>query len=119
MQKEFSLELPRRLKELRSTRSQAKMAKELSINQQTYARWELGDRQPKLQDLCAIALHFGVTADWLLGLKKDNGSETNTDWKEKYLGADQQLLRVNKALGFILKGTNELQSIIEGRKDHE
>ena len=112
MQKKIKLGLPQRLKELRSERSQVEMAKELCVNQQTYARWELGDRQPKLQDLCAIALHFGVTADWLLGLDEVT-SEDSTNWKEKYLGARQQLSRVNKALGFILKGAGELQSILE------
>lgn len=54
------------------------MAKKLNINQQTYARWELGDRQPKLQDLCAIALHFGVSADWLLGLSDTMSGNANT-----------------------------------------
>ena len=117
MQKTFTLGLPHRLKELRSGRSQADMAKELHVNQQTYARWELGDRQPKLQDLCAIALHFGVTSDWLLGLDEVS-PENSTNWKEKYLGATHQLSRVNKALDFILKGAGELQSILEdgGRK---
>jgi len=56
------------LKELRGNKTQAAIASELKTNQQTYARWELGDRQPKLQDLASIALHFGVSSDWLLGL---------------------------------------------------
>jgi transcriptional regulator with XRE-family HTH domain len=60
-----------RLKDLRGSKTQAAIASELNTNQQTYARWELGDRQPKLQDLASIALHFGVTTDWLLGLSRD------------------------------------------------
>ena len=77
MQKTFNLILPLRLKALRSTQTQADMARNLQINQQTYARWELGDRQPKLQDLCKIALHFGVSTDWLLGIPEKQGHSIN------------------------------------------
>ena len=44
------------------------MAAELGIPQQTYANWESGARQPKLNDLRELALHFEVSADFLLGL---------------------------------------------------
>ncbi len=68
MQTKFSVLLPSRLKALRGKKTQSAIAREIGINQQTYARWELGDRQPKLQDLSNIALHFGVSIDWLLGI---------------------------------------------------
>jgi transcriptional regulator with XRE-family HTH domain len=67
---ETEISFSSRLKELRGSRTQVAIAKELNVNQQTYARWELGDRQPKLQDLASIALHFGVSTDWLLGTSK-------------------------------------------------
>ena len=66
--REIKIGLPKRLAELRGNTSQAAFAKSLGVLQQTYARWELGDRQPKLQDLAALASQFGVTTDWLLGL---------------------------------------------------
>lgn len=75
-----------RLKELRANRTQSEMARSLGINQQTYARWEIGDRQPKLQDLCALCLHFGVTADWILGLAEKT-VYTSSD-KEKLFAAE-------------------------------
>lgn len=112
MQNNFVLQLSSRLKLLRACRTQAEMAKELGVNQQTYARWELGDRQPKLQDLCEIVLHFGVSADWLLGIKETSHMDT-TDWHAKYQDTSQQLSRINKALGYILKGAHELQVILE------
>jgi transcriptional regulator with XRE-family HTH domain len=65
---ETEISFSHRLKELRGSKTQSAIAAELQVNQQTYARWELGDRQPKLQDLASIALHFGVSADWLLGV---------------------------------------------------
>lgn len=107
-----------KLRDLRGTQSQAAIAAVFGIAQQTYGGWEKDQRKPDLTELCSICVHYAVSADWLLGLKEGHGVETNTDWQEKYLGAAQQLLRVNKALGFILKGANELQSILEdgGRK---
>lgn len=56
------------LKGLRGVRSQSQIARELGVPQQTYANWENGSRQPKLDDLRKIALHFEVSADFLLGL---------------------------------------------------
>lgn len=73
----FTPLLPTRLRELRGPKTQVDMAKELRVNQQTYARWELGDRQPKLNDLCTLSLHFGVSADWLLGLDDNRGTPAN------------------------------------------
>lgn len=68
MQTNFDVALPQRLKELRGDKTQDEIASLLGVKQQTYAHWELGRRQPKLNDLCLVALHFGVSADWLLGL---------------------------------------------------
>jgi transcriptional regulator with XRE-family HTH domain len=103
-----------RLKELRGAKTQATIAGELKTNQQTYARWELGDRQPKLQDLASIALHFGVTTDWLLGLsEKENvgssGSKQIADLKHKLAAA-------NEALEHILQGASKLRNAIKGER---
>lgn len=72
---ETEISFSSRLRELRGSKTQAVIANELNTNQQTYARWELGDRQPKLQDLASIALHFGVTSDWLLGISPASNSK--------------------------------------------
>jgi transcriptional regulator with XRE-family HTH domain len=97
MQNNLTLDFPRRLRELRSVKSQALIAKELGVNQQTYARWELGDRQPKLQDLCAIALHFNVTADWLLGVSDKHSTN------ERAAAAESKLAAVKKSLIALVK----------------
>jgi transcriptional regulator with XRE-family HTH domain len=57
-----------RLKTLRGSRSQAEFANEMGIKQQTYANWENGQREPDIEKLLKIALHNGVTSDYLLGL---------------------------------------------------
>ena len=44
------------------------MAEKIGIPQQTYAGWEVGNRQPKLDKLAEVALQFAVSLDWLLGL---------------------------------------------------
>jgi transcriptional regulator with XRE-family HTH domain len=103
-----------RLKSLRGGLSQSVFAAQLNVKQTTYSAWERGRMEPTASMIVLICSRLNISADWLLGITDTRGgTETNTAWQEKYLGAAQQLSRVNKALGFILKGTNELQSIIE------
>lgn len=68
MKKNFQSILGPRLKGLRGVVSQSQMASSLGVPQQTYANWELGIRQPKLDDLGALSLQLGVSTDYLLGL---------------------------------------------------
>lgn len=63
-----------RLKELRGEEPQAKFAASLELPQQTYSRYESGKSEPPLALLKRIALRFGVSADWLLGLADGNGA---------------------------------------------
>lgn len=60
-----------RLKELRESRrlTQSNLAKELKYTQTTIAKWESGDRTPKINDIVALAKFFGVTTDYLLGVE--------------------------------------------------
>ena len=102
--------LPDRLKALRGERTQLVVAKELRINQQTYARWELGDRQPKLQDLAGIALHYGVTTDWLLGLVTDDGkpAKSNTTLSEKIGRLKKDATEISNGVGQLLNSIDKI-----------
>jgi transcriptional regulator with XRE-family HTH domain len=63
----FSKYFGERLKALRRGRSQASFARLLGIpNQQTYARYEAGERIPKASVLNQMAGALGVTVDELL-----------------------------------------------------
>ena len=58
-----------RLRMLRGTRSQAEMAAFVGMNgQASWAQWEIGARQPKLDMFAHLCKRLGVTADWLLGI---------------------------------------------------
>ena len=60
----------KRLKELRTQQdlSQHDIAEKLHIKQQSYSRYELATGEPSLATLREIAIFFGVTTDYLLGL---------------------------------------------------
>lgn len=61
----------KRIKELREKagENQEQLAKALgAANRETIARWESGTRDLKRQHIIAIAKHFNVTTDYLLGL---------------------------------------------------
>lgn len=63
------------LKELREDKkvklSQAQVGAECGISQRKLSFIEKGVTEPNLQDLRALCLYYGVSADYLLGLPKD------------------------------------------------
>ena len=64
--------LDKRLKELRLERglTQKEFAGKLGLNAVTYLHYEKGQREPPLALLAEIAVFYGVSVDYLLGLKE-------------------------------------------------
>lgn len=58
---------PARLKMLRGDAKQAVFARKLGIPQNSYHRYEAGERVPDIDILSQMASRLGVSADWLLG----------------------------------------------------
>lgn len=58
-----------RLKNLRMIKgdSQKYTAYKIGVSQQAYARYEKGDREPKISTLIKLAAYFNVTIDYLIG----------------------------------------------------
>ncbi len=61
-----------RLKGLRQEKGigQVQLAKELDVGKSIISLWELGQCEPTLSKLVAIAKFFGVTIDYLAGLEE-------------------------------------------------
>lgn len=59
-----------RLRELREDNNltQAKLAKELHIDQRSISFYEIGKYEPNLDTLIKISIFFQVSTDYLLGL---------------------------------------------------
>jgi len=57
-----------RLKELRKGRglTQQRLAMELNTSQNTISRYETGEREPGIREICAMADFFHVSVDYLL-----------------------------------------------------
>ena len=68
MKKSYNVKLGERICEIRGNMSQSELAKILGVKQVSVSTWENNTRKPDIITLCNIALHFGVSADWLLGL---------------------------------------------------
>ena len=64
--------LDKRLKEPRLERglTQKEFAGKLGLNAVTYLHYEKGQREPPLALLAEIAVFYGVSVDYLLGLKE-------------------------------------------------
>ena len=57
-----------RLRALRGDQKQCDFAKRLGLAQNSYSRYEAGERVPDIVVLSQMVLKLGVSADWLLGL---------------------------------------------------
>lgn len=63
-------EFAKRLKELRLEKglTQQKIAENLGVKQQSYARYECATGEPSLQTLIKLTKIFDVSSDYLLGI---------------------------------------------------
>ncbi len=62
-------EIIRRLREGREL-TQTELAKELRTTQRKISRMETGEAEPNLEDLRRLCRFYGVSADYLLGLRQ-------------------------------------------------
>lgn len=69
-----SIPLGKRLRQCRGTKSAREVAAVLGIKEQTLTGYERGRAEPSCAMLVALAKHYGVTADWLLGMSNVTGS---------------------------------------------
>lgn len=70
-EKKMEIILGTRLKELRAEKrlTQREVAEALGLNSVTYLHYEKAQREPPLSVLADMAIYFGVSVDFLLGLK--------------------------------------------------
>lgn len=69
------------LKELRNEKnlSQAKFAKIIDTNQTSIWKWETGQTEPDINTIRKIAIFFGETTDYILGMDEIKRSVLKTD----------------------------------------
>jgi len=67
-------DFPSRIRLLRGRQTAAEIAAVFGVTQPAWTQWEKGLREPRLDTLEKICRHFGVSADWLLGLADDQHS---------------------------------------------
>lgn len=61
-----------RLRTLRGELKQAEFARKVGLAQNTYNRYESGERIPDIEVLARLAARLGVSTDWLLGLDNED-----------------------------------------------
>ncbi len=62
-----------RIKELRKDKSisQKTLGQKIGVSQKAIDYWERGVNEPKASYIIALADYFGVSADYLLGIKEE------------------------------------------------
>ncbi len=68
------MDIGRTIKDLRQKRgiTQEEFSEALRVSVQTISRWENGINSPDLSILPQLAVYFRVTADYLLGLERND-----------------------------------------------
>ena len=107
-----------RLMELIGGRSVTGFAKRVGLQQTAIDRYVKKKRSPNAEAIITISTECCVSADWLLGLTDVKAGVPGDERLQKKLArSEKKLARVNKALGHILKGTNELQAVVDEGAD--
>ena len=67
-----NVQFSERIKALRNEKGvgQNKMAEDLSVSNASISYWETGKQIPSAEVIFKMATYFGVSADYLLGLKE-------------------------------------------------
>lgn len=78
------LKLPERLRRMRGYHlmHQSEVAALLHMDRSTYAYYETGASQPSLSTLMKLAMLYGVSTDFLLGMPQKKEQATRKTWFE-------------------------------------
>jgi transcriptional regulator with XRE-family HTH domain len=103
-----------RLKELIRGRPVTEFARRVGLQQSAIDNYIKKKRSPNAEAIITISSACCVSTDWLLGLTDSKDGVSGDEQLQKKLNvSEKKLARVNKALGHILKGTNELQAVVD------
>ncbi|MBQ9486054.1 MAG: helix-turn-helix transcriptional regulator [Clostridia bacterium] len=72
--KEFNIqETAKRIRDLRLEKNidQNTFAREIHVSNASVSYWENAKQIPSAEVICKMAIYFGVSADYILGLKDD------------------------------------------------
>ena len=125
-----------RLKKLRLARglSQAQLAEELGLPQNTYRNYENNEREPSSNTLIKIATYFGVTLDYLLNYhcgnkniifssQNDDSNNIINNLSEKFIDHLKKYEKLNdlgkSKLDERLEELLELPKYQSGKKSHQ
>mgnify|MGYP000618902744 CR=1 FL=1 len=109
-----------RLKELRdeSGLTQADIGKLLGKSAAAISKYEIGDRQPTLEDIASLAKHFGTTSDYMLGVSNVKINSENVAGNIAYimnnLSIDEFISKVHEKTGKLIP-REKMESYLNGR----
>jgi len=93
--KEYLTTFQRRLSQLRNTHgiTQQDLANAVGLERKTIAKYENGGASPKLENVVAIAKHFGVSCDYLLGFTDVKTTDVNVQVAVAKYGLNEESLK--------------------------
>lgn len=89
--------------------TQEQLANAIGVTRDAVTKWETYKRTPKVIDLIAIATHYKVSADYLLGLKESKNPfedlhpliKKNSGFFDRLLAAEEEAKKNNEEYGLL------------------
>ena len=103
------------LKQLRQTKdiTQAELAKEMHVTQQTVAKWECDSTYPNIGTLKELAKFFNVSIDFLLEMPQTAASPTIIYAATSFKPNQQELDHLKKYRALSVSGQNVVNATLE------
>lgn len=113
---EYSNLLPSRLRELRKShnQSQAELSKVLCVSKSTVGLWETGETQPSTEYIFKVAKHYGVSADYLVGVSDSPSLDADIRAAQEYTGLSDRAVKSLTGDDDLVKAVNYLLSREKG-----
>ena len=84
-----------------SGKNTIELGKELHVSNQTISAWKNGSRSPKEPTIIAIAEHFGVNVEWLMGFDVEKEAPDRGGYKLPSFFSDRQkMVKFMQAMPF-------------------
>ena len=87
--------------------TQEKLAEAIGVSRDIVAKWESFNRKPKLDHLYAIAIHYSVSVDYLLGLQNDPVNDPDIKAMVGYTGLNSDALSNIREYSLHCKNTGD------------
>lgn len=83
------------------------LAMKLGVEPNAISRYSRGHHLPSSSELYRISRILGVSMDWLMGATEEEMNKNVDYWRNKYLQAEQELVKLRDALKLLVNNVSK------------